>query len=177
MKNNIVILAVFLLTGFSWNVFAQDGIFSKGDQVVNVGIGLGTYISDKGYSMTIPPISASYEVGVVNLFDGRGGIGVGGYAAYLLRKSSADDYNVGDFVIGPRGLFHYQFVDNLDTYAGVMLGYDVVSYSNKNADLGGSDFYTTFFVGARYYFTSNVAVFGELGYGVSPLQLGFTFKF
>jgi len=169
------------LQGFGWSAFAQGETFNKGDKVINVGVGLGTYINDKGFSMTIPPISGSFEYGVVNLLDGRGGIGVGGYVSYLLRKSNdysfSDNYNVGDFIIGPRGLFHYQFIDNLDTYAGLLLGYDIVSFSNKNTPLSGSSFYSAFFVGARYYLTNNIAVFGELGYGISPLQLGITFKF
>jgi len=177
MKNNIFIksLIFFLLTGFSWNVFAQDEAFNKDDMIINAGVGLGTYISDKGLSMTVPPISASFEYGIVDLFGGRGGIGVGGYAAYLLRKSNDGNYNVGNFIIGPRGLFHYQFVEKLDTYAGVMFGYDVVSSSHEVPSASG--FSSTFFLGARYYLTSNIGFFGELGYGVSPLQLGFTFKF
>jgi len=177
----IKILGAFIvLVGFGCNASAQSGIFSKDDMVINVGVGLGTYISDKGYSMTVPPISGSFEYGVVNLFDGQGAIGVGGYVSYLLRKSNGDtSFNVGDFVIGPRGLFHYQFVDKLDTYAGLMIGYDIVSFSHTddNYPLSGSGFYSTFFIGARYYFTSNIAVFGELGYGVSPLQLGLSYKF
>ena len=174
-------LVVFLtLCGFTWNASAQEEAFNKGDMVINAGVGLGSYISDKGFSMSVPPISASLEYGIVDLFDGRGGIGIGGYAGYLLRKSDIkdiDDFNVGDFIIGPRGLFHYQFVEKLDTYAGLLIGYDIVSYSEKGANLSGSGFYSAFFIGARYYVTDNFGVFGELGYGISPLQLGLTYKF
>jgi len=171
---------IFLtLVGFGWSAFAQS--FNKGDNVLNVGVGLGTYINDKGISMTIPPISVSFEYGVVNLLDGKGGIGIGGYVSYLLRKSNDysfnDNFNVGDFIIGPRGLFHYQLIDNLDTYAGLLLGYDIVSFSHKDAQLSASKFYAAFFVGGRYYLTNNIAVFGELGYGISPLQLGISYKF
>jgi len=175
------VLVVFLvLSGFSWTASAQNEAFNKGNTVINVGVGLGSYISHSGFSMTIPPISASLEYGVVDLFDGQGGIGVGGYAGYALFKGKdkgVNDFNVGHFVIGPRGLFHYQFVDKLDTYAGVLLGYDIVSFSQKSASVSGSRFYTAFFIGGRYYFTPNIGVFGELGYGVSPLQIGITYKF
>ena len=173
-------MIVLTLMSFTWSAWAQNGAFNKGDNVINVGVGLGTYINDKGFSMTIPPISGSFEYGVVSLFDGRGGIGVGGYVSYLLRKSNDyfnDNYNVGNFIIGPRGLFHYQLIDNLDTYAGLLLGYDIVSFSNKATPLSGSSFYSAFFVGARYYFTNNIAVFGELGYGISPFQVGISYKF
>ena len=33
------------------------------------------------------------------------------------------------------------------------------------------------FLGARYFFTENVGAFAELGYGISNLNLGVTFKF
>jgi len=172
-----ILMAGLTLIGFSWSASAQKGIFGKDDMAINVGVGLGTYISDKGFAMTIPPISASFEYGVVNLFDEKGSIGVGGYAGYLLRKSNDGDFNVGDFIIGPRGLFHYQFVDKLDTYAGLLIGYDVVSFSQKDVSLSGSSFYSALFIGARYYFTDKIAVWGELGYGISPLQLGLAYKF
>jgi len=170
----------FVLVGFTWNISAQSGIFTKGDMAVNAGVGLGSYISDKGFAMTVPPISASFEYCVADLFDEKGAIGVGGYAGYLLRKSNGNiSFNVGDFIIGPRGLFHYQFVDKLDTYAGLLIGYDVVSFSktDETYPLTGSGFYSAFFIGARYYITKNIGVFGELGYGVSPLQLGLCCKF
>lgn len=180
------VLVVFLtLCGISWSASAQGEDFNKGDMVINAGVGLGTYINHDNdafnFSMTIPPISASFEYGVADLFDGQGGIGVGGYMGYILFKgkdkvAERNNFNVGDFFIGPRGLFHYQFVDKLDTYAGLMLGYDIVSFSQENATKG-SQFSSAFFIGARYYVTHNFGVFGELGYGISPLQLGLTYKF
>lgn len=173
-----ILVLSLTLCGFSWSASAQDETFNKGDKVVNVGVGLGTYVSDKGFSMTVPPITGSFEYGIADLFDGRGGIGVGGYIGYLLRKSGGENsFNVSDLFIGPRGLFHYQFIDKLDTYAGFMVGYDVVSFGETDSKLSGSGFYSTYFIGARYYITNNIGVFGELGYGVSPLQLGFTYKF
>ena len=173
------LIGFLTLCGFSWNAFAQDEAFNKDDMVVNAGVGLGSYISDKGFSMSVPPISASFEYAIVDLFNGRGGIGVGGYAGYLLRKSNGDNsFNVGDFIIGPRGLFHYQFLEKLDTYAGVLLGYDVVSFNNSaNTNISGSGIYTAYFIGGRYYIANNFGVFAELGYGISPLQIGLTYKF
>jgi len=182
MKKFLVIkflVVFFILFAFNQSISAQQAAFSRGDMVINAGVGLGTYINDSGYSMIIPPLTGSFEYGVVD-FSRKGGIGVGGYFSYLLRKNNSENsFNVGDFVIGPRVLFHYQFIKYLDTYAGLMLGYDVVSFSrtDNNYPLSASQFYYTLFVGARYYFTNNIAVFGELGYGVSPLQLGFTYKF
>jgi len=189
-----IFVVFFSLFGFSLGVSAQIDAFNNGDMIINVGVGIGTYINhnlklssgdvlfnEYNYSMTIPPITGSFEYGVLDLFDGKGGVGIGGYLAYILfkgrdRNHTVNDFNLGDFIIGPRGLFHYQFVDKLDTYAGVMVGYDIVSYSQAGA-AEGSKFCSAFFVGARYYITNNIGVFGELGYGVSPLQLGLCYKF
>jgi len=156
--------------------YAHYSAFNEGDMVINAGVGLGTFIYDRDFSVILPPITASFEYGIVDLFEGQGGIGIGGYAGYLLRKNDVFG-NVGDLVVGPRGLFHYQFVDNLDTYTGIMLGYDIRSFSQKNTPLSGSTFAFAYFVGARYYFTNHFGAFAELGYGISPVQLGFTFKF
>ena len=172
-----VLVVILTLFGFCWAASAQREAFNKGDNVINAGIGLGSYINHAGFSMAIPPITASFEYGILDLFNRKGAIGVGGYLGYVLYRDKRSDYNIGDFVIGPRGLFHYQFVDKLDTYAGLMLGYDIVSFSQRMPDATGSRFYSTFFIGARYYFTRNVAVFGELGYNIAPLELGLSYKF
>ena len=167
------------LCGFTLSVSAGNNTtFEKGDIVANVGIGLRSFSNDQSLSMVLPPITVSFEYGILELFDGQGGIGVGGYAGYHLRKmNGSNSFNVGNLIIGPRGLFHYQFVKGLDTYAGLMFGYDVVSYSQKNANLAGSDFTGNVFIGARYYLTDNVGIFGELGSGPSFVELGVAFKF
>jgi hypothetical protein len=183
MKKNFVkfFLVSSLLFCFNWGTYAQD-VIQKGDKIINLGIGLGSYLGYSGYSQKIPPISGSFEYGIVDhLFDDHSAIGVGGYLGYTSWKSKYKehgDWTVSDLVIGVRGSFHYQFVDKLDTYAGVMLGYDIVSYSDKVGDsLGGSSAAFSTYVGARYYLSDNIAVYGELGYGVAALELGVAFKF
>ena len=178
VKVFVVLLALF---GFSRVASAQEEAFNKGDMIINVGIGVGNYITHKGYSNNILPILGSFEYAVVDLFDGKGGIGVGGYVAYTsfegIGEKKINDWNASNLIIGPRGLFHYQFIEKLDTYAGVMFGYDICSYKQLDPDLPGSVFRSGFFVGARYYITDNIGVFAELGYNVAPLELGVCYKF
>jgi hypothetical protein len=176
--SSVKILFVLLFClAFNLGTFAQE--FSKGDKVINLGVGLGTYLGYTGYSNKVMPISGSFEYGIVDhLFDEHSAIGIGGYIAYTSWENKiASKWTVSDFILGARGSFHYQFVDKLDTYAGVMLGYDVVSYSNSNNDLAGSGVASSLFAGARYHFTDNLAVFGELGYGIAVLEFGIAFKF
>ncbi|MBN2730679.1 MAG: hypothetical protein JXR53_15750 [Bacteroidales bacterium] len=180
----LVLTSCFLIT-----VNAQNA-FSKGDQVVHVGIGLGSYYGGDGYSSGFPPLSVSYEKGVVDgLLDGKATIGVGGYLGYSSNKweTSYMTYSYGFkysyVVLGARGVFHYQFIDKLDTYAGLMLGYNVVGGKYFGDDIPGytpsasstSGFGYSTFIGARYPITEKFTAFAELGYGVSALELGLSF--
>ncbi|MDR3287772.1 MAG: hypothetical protein LBT27_10075 [Prevotellaceae bacterium] len=189
MKKNVLKIAIVALFCFGFNLITNaQTIFSEGDRVVNLGIGLGDYLGGAGYSSSIP-ISGSFEYGIKdNLFDEKSSLGVGGYLAYASNKYTYLDnttfggWKYSHFVLGARGLLHYQFVDKLDTYAGLMLGYDVVSssaYGNlpSKTSATGSGFGFSLFVGGRYYFTENIAAFAEIGYGIAALQLGVAFKF
>ena len=113
------VLAVALLfAGMAGAAQAQE-VFGKGDKALNIGIGLGSTIS----GTTIPPITASLDFGVADrLINGNNGsISVGGLLCYT---GSFNDYVTTHYgIIGARGAFHYQFVDKLDTYAGLLLEY------------------------------------------------------
>ena len=173
----------------SVSVSMAQNIFVKGDGVAHFGLGLGTYLGGSGYSTVVPPILASAEFCITDaLINRKGGyVGIGGYMAYAANKYTYHGnygYNYSYFIIGARGAFHYQFVDNLDTYAGAMIGYNIVSssyfgsniyHNNVKADSGGLKY--TSFIGARYYFTNNIAAFAELGYGIAALEFGVAIKF
>lgn len=187
MTKKIVAFILVITCGAVLSIQAQN-VFSKGDKIVNVGIGLGSYYGGDGYSSSIPPISASFEKGIVDgLLDGKASIGVGGYLAYTANKweatygGSTYGYKYSYFVLGARGAFHYQFVDKLDTYAGLMLGYNVVGSSSFGNGSGSSSptasgFGYSAFLGARYHFSDKLAAFAEIGYGISALELGISFR-
>ena len=180
-------LFLILSVVFASLTVSNAQIFRKGDGVVHFGLGLGSYLGGSGYSTTVPPILASAEFCITDgLIDGDGRIGVGGYMAYTANKYTYHGnygFDYSHFIIGVRGSFHYQFVDNLDTYAGIMTGYNAVSSSFfgdagttvVNPENGG--FKNSLFVGARYYFNNNIAAFAELGYGIAALEFGVAIKF
>lgn len=168
------IIACFaLVTG----AFAQDA-FNKGDMIVNAGIGfMNTINTGNNWKTNIPPITGSFEYALIdNLFDDKSGIGIGGIVGFASQKYETSNVSVKyqDVVIAARGLFHYQFVRNLDTYAGLMLGYDIAS---GDGDLTSSGVAFGYYIGARYYFTNNFAVMAEIGDNVALLTLGVAFKF
>lgn len=180
-------LLAFLLFFSAFTMNAQTP-FSKGDKVVNIGIGLGTF--GVTGSTSIPPISASLDYGVKdNLFDEKSSLSVGGYTGYYSSKSSFTSgshnygYKYSYFILGGRAAVHYDFIKKLDTYAGLMLGYNIVkskyyghefSGSPKAENIGG--FTYSGYIGARYYFNQKFAAFLELGYGVSAAEIGVAIK-
>ncbi|MDR0428999.1 MAG: hypothetical protein LBH58_00780 [Tannerellaceae bacterium] len=152
-------------------VNAQD-LFKKGTRVLNAGVGLGTGI----------PVEVSFEQSIKDgLIDGNNGaIGLGVYGGWY--HQNLYDWNYNHYVLGARGAFHYQFVQKLDTYAGLMLGYNIAtaSWAGDGESIGsatGSVFDFSLFLGGRYWFKPKLGVYAEAGYGISYLSVGVTLKF
>ena len=174
-----VFLAALALIGSVSLANAQE-VFHKGTTAINAGIGLGSYYS----GITIPPLSVSLDYGVAdNLINGNNGsISVGGFAGYTATSHTYGAYKstFSYIALGGRGAFHYQFAPKLDTYAGMMISYDIAS-SSDNVNIAGvsntlSGIHWSLFLGGRYYFTEKIGAFAELGYGFYNLNLGVTFK-
>jgi len=93
-------------------------------------------------------------------------------------------YNYTYISIGGRGLYHVDFFENenIDTYGVVSLGYCIVSWSGFGL-VTEEEAKTSFIMygfggGIRYFFTPNIGVFGESGYGagIDLLALGISLK-
>jgi len=175
------ILPIIFALFFAVSTNAQN-TFNEGDNVLNLGLGIGsTLYTGAYYSSNIPPISASYEVGIKDeLFDENSSLGIGGYLGYSSSnyRFSGSSSGFSNFILGARGSLHYQFIDQFDTYAGLMLGYRIVSWQNDGfGSAASSGFTSAFYLGGRYYFTESFAGMMELGYGVAYLNIGVALKF
>jgi len=161
----------------------QGQIFQKGNSAVNLGIGIGTSLGGLGKAR--PAISASFDHGLWEM-SGPGVISLGGYIGNTGFKYSDMGYTAkwNYYVIGARGAYHYNGftkAPKLNLYAGAMLGYNLVKYSSDGTvdDVStnyGNGIGLSGFLGARWFFSESFGAFGELGYGVSNLNVGLTFK-
>ena len=183
MKKIALVLAIVLLS--MSQLIAQTSTFDKGDNVFNLGIGIGsTLYSGFGNKSTVPPLSVSYERGVVNNIFDKGAIGIGGYLGYQSYKWESYGYGwkYSNLILGARGAFHYPFVEKLDTYVGLMAGFNVASSkwigagTQTFAHSSAGGLVGSLYVGGRYYFTKFFGVMGEIGYGITYLNLGVVIK-
>jgi len=181
----IMILACLLVSQLT---FSQT-TFSKGNNYASISYGLGTigmnftsiYSSLPNYkSSTLGPIGGYYERAVTD------NIGVGASVNYVRSSASYDmgsaiDITTTQLAISVRGAYHFKLSNKkLDPYAGVGLAYRNFGYKSTAANMNltlGTPAGIQIFAGSRYFFTNNIAAFAEVGYGVSFLNIGATYKF
>ncbi len=173
-------LLVVALALVSSAMFGQIA-YKADDTNVSALLGIGGFAGVYGTS-SMPAIAASYEKGL------NENISVGGIVGYT---GSSEDWFGGSvdysyILVGARGAYHYDLLhkDNIDTYGGIMLGYNIVS-STVKSNIAGFNFgasasgsYLAFggFIGGRYYFSPQLGVQAELGYGIGLLSIGVTYK-
>jgi hypothetical protein len=177
MKKTIA--AVFLLLIITGGASAQDAGVTKGNSLLNLGVGVGGAFS--GFSSSIP-VSLSYEKGVAD------NVSIGGQAAYAGASYSdglGDTWKLTAIYVGARASYHFGTVlklpSKVDLYGGVSLGYVILSASDNDGTYaygGASAVGYGFYVGGKYFFSSKVGVFVELGYqSLSTANAGLAFKF
>jgi hypothetical protein len=185
MKKAISILLIFI----TFYGYSQENLFKNEDKIINLGIGFGSLnYSGSYYSTQVPPISASFELGILDNILDKGSVGIGGYVGYASYKweyswyGSTWGYKYTNFIVGPRASFHYPLLDKLDSYSGLMVGFEFVSgkefgnaISGTTNDISSGLIYQ-WYAGARYYVTDNFAGMFELGYGISYFNIGIAYK-
>lgn len=180
----VILLGLLFGIGIMSPAFSQT--FDIDTKVVALGLGLGSSIGPSSYGSQLPGISLQYEQGMWDV-GGPGVISLGGYLGYkgYSHKYSAmgiDTKSSWNYtIVGVRSAYHFTGleVENLDLYAGLMLGYYFVNYkvsNNQGFSAGGGSYGNSFSIdiygGARYFLNEKVGLFAELGYGVAFLNIG-----
>ena len=196
IKNLSVFILAICLPWMSTSSFAGNGPvdpMKKGTWTLNVGFGPGTNWHGSYGSGFIPAGVVSFETG---LWDpGPGVITLGGeFGGKFFTYKGTDSrygpntsytYHYADLVFAVRAAYHIGWnVPGLDTYGGVAAGprFTLFTYElppsytgdvkNKPATVG---FGGGPFVGASYYFTDFMGVYGEFGFNITYAQVGLVF--
>lgn len=191
---------------------AQAQAFGVGTNVVGLSAGVGGhYRIYNSYTSQTPALGLHYERAVTEL--GPGVLGLGAYLGYksLSYHGRANYWNNGwgngnwdnenydnyydshyswtYLIVGFRAAWHlneWHGVEKLDTYGGLMLSYNSITWKDRSmypdgyqvsSSYGRSHIGLSGFLGVRYYFLENLGAQLELGYGVSMASLGITYKF
>lgn len=205
-KNHLLHVVVAAVSACCITTATNAQAFEKGTSVLNLGVGLGgysyNYLSAYSNVSSTPTLSASYELGIAELGPDVLGIGVMfGYNRRSINETSTSwttvynyDESWTNMLFGVRAMYHFNWfhdIEKLDLYAGVLTGYNVGShkdestytvngvtrpyYASSSSSLGS--FRSGVFAGARWYFSNNFGVFGELGYSVASINVGASLKF
>lgn len=175
MKTITFLFALIIVISFSLPSWGQAA-YQKSDLLLSGGIGVGSSIYG-GAS-----INANVEYFISDEFSLGGGIGYTGYnrGFYLL----GERLRINVFYFGPRGSYHLSKAfsienEKLDLYAGAFLGIAIATASYGGETVTGYNpgvFSYSIYGGGRYQINPKLAVYGELGLGISALQLGVSLK-
>jgi len=178
---SLVIAFVFLFAQDNLMAQTTDGFTNvKGVNFLNAGIGLGSYGL---YGTGGLPLTASFEHGVTE------NISAGVSLGYVQRKY-VYDWKYTYIIFGARGSYHFNELLNLqepklDVYGGAGLLYRhwKFKYTHSGGDAvddyksSGGSVTVDLHAGGRYRFNEHIGAYAEVGYGISPLQLGVTVIF
>ena len=176
MKKVFLSLAIAAIA-FTANAQKSSGLaFDNSTSYLHFGVGFGGGFYTG--TVTLPPVSISYEKAVTD------NISVGGILGYSSSKYNFytdGDYKYTYLLIAARGNYHFATSEKLDPYAGLSLGYNIVSVSAPSGQNSykskGSALLFGAQIGANYYFSPNLGAFAELGYGIGILTIGLSAKF
>lgn len=182
-------LLILVFAIISMFASAQEALplFDVNDKSITVGVGRSSTLFG---TTTLPPLSIKLEKGIVDDLGGGilgAGLYLGASATEVNRGFNDNPYGDNYFytILGAIGSYHYPFINNVDTYVSLMLAYNIVSSSTFDSGRDGLDYlgtpiapYVSWYwkIGATYYFADKFGLMGEMGYGVSRLTIGLTYK-
>ncbi|RPJ04951.1 MAG: hypothetical protein EHM28_13080 [Spirochaetaceae bacterium] len=188
MKKILFACAVMILFFSAQLAVAQTAKKSMDDNIGVVFLGIGLGFPAMEGDMGIPPLVAGFDWYIK--FDPMVPISFGavfGYAGSTYSLSNplpppeSYDFDYSYLLIGVRAAYHFTQlikVENLDVYAGVLLGYYIVNVDEPSGfpvalyDPSANTIGFGVFGGARYYFTDMFGAFAEVGYSFGYISVG-----
>lgn len=207
MKTKLFFTLLIISFSYLLPAQSGEKCFNENTKIINLGVGFGGISYYKTYRGTgysygrTPAFSLTYEQALKKKL-GIGYLGVGAYLGYQREHYGYDNwyYNGSNyyyehrwnhFMVAARAAYHFDVLNskNAEVYVGAIAGlrFQTYTYETNHPDTYYQNQYrynTNFaypayslFAGARWYFVRNVALFGELGYGISYATGGVSFKF
>ena len=166
--NKITLLLIFAtLCSFASKAQYDDlYTFEKGKSLIGVNLGVGLGNNNR------TAVSAFYEYGLSQLFVDECTLGAGIFGGFNKDKLGSETEKI--YITGVRLNVHYQFIDRLDTYAGVAPNFNIKTYEIKKDK---AQFQCYVHIGGRYYLTNWLGVFAEISTGYNNFSGGFSVKF
>ncbi len=183
----LVLLAMlFAFSSLHAQQKTEDFERKKGDIEFNAGIGLVSTFINVNTKNKIPPLSVTIGYRL------KKHLSLGAYIGYSaseyteIGEDGERNYVRNNFhIAGLRFEGHFQR-DRTNFYGGAMLGYTFSNISTNITDPkgvqnilieDGQDAITySGFIGMKHLVTERIGIFGEVGYGVSLVNLGVSYK-
>jgi len=163
------LIFVLIITALCFPIKAQYTdlyAFEQGDQLAGINIGMKLANDNRA------SYSAFYEYGLTKLFVDECTLGGGFFGGYYQNKLGKEIQKI--YILGLRLNVHYQFVDRLDTYAGLAPNFNIRTYKIEKDK---AKFACYFHAGGRFYLTNWLAVFAEASTGFNNFSGGVNIKF
>ena len=186
MTMALACIAVTAQTAAAQAKKAAVGSFGLGYTDVGVVVGLGSVGGANAsfggrfeHAIKVLPELANGILGIQAAFDywswsGRTVIATGPNTNQIV------NYNWKYVPIGVTANYHFKLDEpKIDPFVGLGLGYEYISCDAPGAGVGycsNSSIYFIGRVGARYFFSPNMAAYGDAGAGAATLNLGIMFK-
>ena len=140
-------------------------VFEQGNHLAGASVGM-KFANDNRTAF-----SAFYENGLTRLFVDECTLGGGLFGGYYKNKLGKEIER--KYIFGGLVNVHYQFVDRLDTYAGIDPNFNIRTFEIEK-DKARFDCY--FHVGGRYYLTNWLGIFVEASTGYNTFSFGVNVK-
>lgn len=163
--------------GFGWefsDLFEEVEKFERQSFILHLGTSFVDDIvlpDDEFLSLQLPALHIFMEKCIAK------NVGLGIKLGTKWWKAEKLNYNYRYYSIGIRGTYHFSVLEKLDPYLGANITGRGLWVGNGNDNVNEMDFRAGAIIGARYYLTDGLGLYGEFAEdGIGKIQIGLTLK-
>lgn len=164
-------------TNFGWefsDLFEEVEMFAEKSFIINLGTSFVSDIvlpPDEFLSSQLPALELLIEKNIIK------NLGLGLKLGTKWWRADKLNYNYRYYTAGLRLTYHFSVLDKLDPYLGANVTGRGFWIGNGNQNVNEVKVNLGAIIGARYYLTDGLGVFGEFAEdGIGKIHIGLTFK-